>query len=85
MQQLQAILMGSRGSIVKLIRRCPRVLEMERKELIVRLVGAKVCRCREACQVYGPRCFVFNWGAAMALRQGSSSQAEHSAFNPALL
>ncbi|KAI3431564.1 hypothetical protein D9Q98_004613 [Chlorella vulgaris] len=40
-QQLQAILMGSRGSIVKLIRRCPRVLEMERKELIVRLVGAK--------------------------------------------
>lgn len=41
-QQLQAILLGSRASTIKLIRRCPQMLEMERQELIVRLVGMKV-------------------------------------------
>jgi hypothetical protein len=40
--ELQAVLLGSRAATVKLIRRCPQLLQMERQELIMRLVGLKV-------------------------------------------
>ena len=40
-QQLQALLLASRVATVKLIRKCPQMLAMQRQELIQRLVGMK--------------------------------------------
>ncbi len=40
-QRLQALLLGSRVSTVRLIRKCPRILEMEWGDLMARLVGMK--------------------------------------------
>lgn len=40
-QRLQALLLGSRASTVRLIRRCPRILDMEWADLMARLVGMK--------------------------------------------
>ncbi|KAL4427323.1 hypothetical protein ABPG77_003232 [Micractinium sp. CCAP 211/92] len=40
-ERLQALLLGSRVSTVRLIRKCPRILEMEWGDLMARLVGMK--------------------------------------------
>ncbi|PSC67249.1 hypothetical protein C2E20_9056 [Micractinium conductrix] len=40
-QQLSAVLLSSRALTVRLVRKCPRLLEMERGDLILRLVGMK--------------------------------------------
>lgn len=40
-QRLQALLLGSRVSTVRLIRKCPGILEMEWADLTTRLVGMK--------------------------------------------
>lgn len=40
-QQLQTLLLGSRAATIKLIRKCPQMLEMDRQELMLRLVAIK--------------------------------------------